>query len=436
MKIRSLLLLLSLLGLVNLNSVGQTVRDVRGRLGEKSTFEPTKISVEEVRYVGINYISANDSIIMNNCAEILRNDLDFSPFFEVVYLDSFFMRHMELQEMTLLGWSWMGSAYVVKLDAEFPHNNIRLRYYLYATDSQREIRKERFESDKNDYRALVHEMANDIYKALTGDEGVYRTKIAYVKQVGKAKEIFMADFDGYNERQLTNNGSINLSPAFSPDGEFIYFTSYMDDNPKMYMLTVKTNAVNLVSSYPGINAAPAISPDGKYIACVLADEGNSEIYLMDRKGKIVKRLTYSWAIESSPTWSPDGKEIAFTSDRTGSPQIYLMDAEGLNVRRLTYEGKYNDSPCWSPRGDRIVYVMRDKVFKICSIDISGKDYRILADLGDNENPRFSPDGNHIVFSSDRLGPREIFTMDVFGHNQKRITLKGGCSNPAWSPMRR
>ncbi|MEW6014228.1 MAG: hypothetical protein AB1690_02790, partial [Candidatus Zixiibacteriota bacterium] len=185
MKIRSLLLLLSLLGLVNLNSVGQTVRDVRGRLGEKSTFEPTKISVEEVRYVGINYISANDSIIMNNCAEILRNDLDFSPFFEVVYLDSFFMRHMELQEMTLLGWSWMGSSYVVKLDAEFPHNNIRLRYYLYATDSQREIRKERFESDKNDYRALVHEMANDIYRALTGDEGVYRTKIAYVKQVGK-----------------------------------------------------------------------------------------------------------------------------------------------------------------------------------------------------------------------------------------------------------
>jgi TolB protein len=343
---------------------------------------------------------------------------------------------MELQEMTLLGWSWMGSSYVVKLDAEFSQNNIRLRYYLYAADAEREIRKERFESDKNDYRALVHEMANDIYRALFGDEGVYRTKIAYIKQVGSGKEIFIADFDGYNERQLTNNGSINLSPTFSPDGEFIYFTSFMDDMPKMYMLTIKSNAVNLIAGQSGLNAAPTVSPDGKYLACVLAEDGNSEIYLTDRKGKMVKRLTYSWAIESSPTWSPDSREIAFTSDRTGSPQIYIMDAEGLNVRRLTYEGKYNDSPCWSPKGDRIAYVTRDKVFKICSVDIAGKDLRILSELGDNENPRFSLDGNHIAFSSDRLGPREIFTMDVFGHNQKRITLKGGCSNPAWSQARR
>jgi len=410
------------------------VRDVRGRLNEKSSYEPTKISVEDIKYIGDRYITANDSVIMQNCAAILRNDIDFSPFFQIVLLDTAFLKHMELSEMNILGWKWLGSSYVVRLEAEFPENNLRLRYRLFATDNQEEIRRAQFETDKSDYRALVHTVANDIIKALTGDEEVYLTRIAYIKQINGAKELCISDYDGYNERQLTFNKSINLSPAYSPDGEYIYFTSYLDGYPKIYMISLTTNSVDLIAGYPGINASPAVSPDGKYIACVLSKDGNSEIYLLDRKGKIVKRLTNSWAIESSPTWSPDGREIAFTSDRTGSPQVYVMDADGMNVRRITYEGKYNDSPNWSPRGDRIAYVSRDKVFRICSIDVNGKDYKVLANLGDNENPHFSPDGNHIVFCSTRLGNEAIYAMDLFGRKQQKITTKGDCSNPAWSPM--
>ncbi len=415
---------------------GSGIPDFRGSLGPRSSFEPTKISVEEVKYIGISPINASDTVILKNCAAILRNDIDFSPYFEIVLLDSFFMRHMELQEMTLLGWGWMGSAYVIRLEAEFPSENLRLTYRLYSTSTQKEIRKQKFESNKLYYRDLIHEMANDIIKFLTGDDGIYRTKIAYIRQFNGAKELYISDYDGYNERQLTNNKSINLSPAFTPDGEFIYFTSYLDGYPKIYMLTLKNNNIDLIAGYPGINAAPAVSPDGKYVAAVLSKDGNSEIYLLDRKGKIVKRLTYSWAIESSPTWSPDGKEIAFTSDRTGSPQIYIMDAEGTNVRRLTYEGKYNDSPCWSPRGDRIIYISRDRVFKIYSIDVMGREYKVLAELGDNENPHFSPDGNHIIFSSTRMGPSELYLMDLFGRKQQRLTNKGGYSNPIWSPIRK
>jgi TolB protein len=412
------------------------VRDVRGRLTEKSSFEPTKIGVEEVRYVGINYITAADSLIMRECGAILRKDLDFSPYFEIVLVDSFFMKHMELQEMTLLGWKWLGSAYVIRLEAEFPGDNVRLRYRLFAADSEKEIHKEQFETSKIYYRALVHELADDIVKFLTGDQGIFRCKIAYIKHVRGNKELFISDYDGFDERQLTSNKAINISPTFSPDGEYIFFTSYVDGFPKIYMLTISDNSMNLIAGYPGINAAPAVSPDGKQIACVLSKDGNSEIYTLERKGKIIKRLTYSWAIESSPTWSPDGKEIAFTSDRTGSPQIYVMDAEGLNVRRLTFEGKYNDSPCWSPRGDRISYISRDRIFKIYSVDINGRDLRVLAEIGDNENPHFSPDGNHIIFSSTRWGQSDLYMMDLFGRKQQRITTEGGYSNPVWSPLRK
>ena len=421
----------------SLSSWGQSdpsVRDIRARLTEKMTFEPTKIAVEDVRYVGIEYITAQDSAIMRSCTSILQSDLDFSPFFENVPLDTFFMRHMELDRMTLLGWKQLAATYVVKLEAEFPRDMLRLRYQLFSTESSREIKKEKFETYKRDYRALVHQIANDIIKSLTGDPGIFDTRIVYSKKVGSASELFVADYDGYNERQVTNNGSINILPSFSPDGQYVYFTSYVGGDPKIYMLNLNTNRYDLISGYPGINSSPAISPDGKSIACVLSKDGNSEIYLLDRKGDIKRRLTNSWTIETSPIWSPDGREIAFTSDRTGSPQIYIMNAEGLDIRRITFEGNYNDSPCWSPWGDRIVYAGRDRNFRICSVDITGKDYRVLVALGENENPKYSPDGNNIVFSSTRLGEKNLYTIDAFGQNLRKITGGGEYSNPAWSPL--
>lgn len=437
MKIKKTILLMLILAAPTISSLaqsGMSIRDVHGELNTRSTFQPTNISVEDARYGGIDFIAYGDTVIMRNCASILRNDLDLSPYFAIVLLDSFFLRHMELIEMSMLGWQRLGSEYLVKLDAEFPRNRLRMSYRLFSVTQGREIRRKAFEDYKEAYRYIMHDIANDIVKTLTGDEGIYRTKIVYVKEIDKAKEIFMADFDGYGEVQLTNNGSINISPSISPDGKYVYFTSYKDGEPRLYRMNLKNNEIKLFAGYQGLNAAPAVSPDGEYIACVLSKDGNSEIYLLDSDGKIKRRLTKHPSIDTSPTWSPDGREIAFISDRTGLPQIYIMDNEGLNVRRLTYQGNYNDSPCWSPRGDRIVYVSRQKSFKVCSIDITGKNYQVLCELGNNENPHYSPDGNHIIFSSNRLGPTDLYVMDLFGDKQTRLTMRGGFSNPIWLPL--
>lgn len=415
---------------------GQQVRDYVGVLDAKRTFEPTKISVEDTRYIGISYISEADSIVMQNCAIILRKDLDFSPYFQIVLLDTFFMHHMELTEMSILGWKRLGTKYLVKLDAEFPGDNMRLRYRLIDVDNSMETFRGKFEAGKADYRALTHTVANDIIKNLTGDPGIFRTKITYSRVVDDAREIYIADFDGYNERRITNNKSINLSPAFGPDGNNIYFTSYKDGWPKLYVYSLTNGTTEVISEQKGINSAAAVSPDGNSIACVLSKDGNSEIYLLDRSGKIKKRLTRSWAIETAPSWSPDGSSIAFTSDRTGAPQVYVMNSEGMNVRRLTFIGNYNDSPCWSPKGDRIAFVSRDNGFIVCSVDTLGNDFKILAHLGDNENPRYSPDGNHIIFTSNRLGKKDLYTMDLFGQNQRRLTSDGGYASPDWGPIRK
>lgn len=409
------------------------VKDYVGRLDPKRGFENVRIAVEDFIASEGTRLLTSDSVVLVRMAEIMRDDLDFSPFYEIVVVDSFYMRHMELEVMTLLGWSHLGAEYVVKGEGEFGGDNIAFKYRLYSAKSGLVVARGSFRSVTSNHRRLAHRVANEIIQYLTGDEGIFDTRICFMSNRTGNKELYLCDYDGANIYQLTGNGSINLSPAFSPEGQTILFTSFLDGDPHLYRYDIRDGSVTLLAAYPGINSAARVSPDGEHIVCALSRDGNSELYLLHPSGKIERRLTYTAAIESSPCWSPDGRDIAFTSDRTGSPQIYIMDRDGINVRRLTYVGSYNDSPDWSPSGDRIVFLSRvDGRFNICTIDVTGDNFRVLTDRGSNENPHWSPDGNHIVFSSTRTGEKEIFVMDRFGFEEKRLTTGGGNSNPAWS----
>jgi TolB protein len=400
-------------------------------------FEPTPIGVDDMDYIGHQYITANDSTYMAYVTTVVQRDLDFYADFELIPIDSFFLKTYEITDLDLLGWRRLGADYVVKLEAEFPGANMRVRWRLFDVLHSQRIARGQFEYNRTFWREIGHDIANEIVHTLTGNRGIFRTRIVYVKKLGKAKELFMADYDGANERQLTNTGSINVSPAFAPNREEVYFTSYMDGYPQLYKVDIVSGVITKIGDFDGLVAAPSVAPDGRKIACVIAENGNSDIYVLDLEGRVIKRLTRSASIESSPTWSPDSRFIAFSSDRTGSPQVYVMDADGLGTRRLTFQGGYNDSPLWSMRGDRITFVSRTRTgrFNLASIDTSGADYRILTELGTNENPHFSPDGKHIVFSSTRLGGIDIYTMDVSGRNQRRLTRQTICSNPAWGPLR-
>jgi TolB protein len=413
----------------------QEVRDYR--LGTVfGQFKATPIGVEDVRYIGNSYIVADDSSLMRWVTTVVQNDIDFYADFELVRLDTFYLKTYEIKEIDLLGWQRLGARYVVKLEAEFPGTNLRVFWRLFDASNQSQIARGNFEYRRQFWRELAHDIANDIVYNLTGERGIFRTKIAYIKKIGTAKEIFIADYDGTNERQATRTGAINISPVFSPDGQMIFFTSFRDGDPQLYRVSVANGEIKKLTNFPGIAAAPSVSPDGKKIACVLSKDGNSEIYVLDLDGRVIKRVTNHQAIESSPTWSPDGRMLAFSSDRTGAPQIYLTDSDGLSTRRLTFAGKYNDSPIWSQRGDRITFVSRTKEgrFDLASIDTSGVEYRIMTEVGQNENPHFAPDGKHIVFASTRLSEGDIYTMDLSELNQRRMTRTGNCSNPIWGPI--
>jgi TolB protein len=404
---------------------------------EKSGYDPINVGVDDPRYIGNRSITADDTTYMDYLATVVRRDIDFYADFQLIRIDPFYLRTYEISELDLSGWQRLGADFTVKLDVEFPGRNMLVRWRLYDVLHSQQIAKGEFEYNVMFWRELGHDIADQIVHTLTGDRGPFRTRIVYVKKLGDAKELFMADYDGANEKQLTANGSINLSPTFSPTKEEVYFTSYMEGQPKLFKVEINSGKVSKVAEYGDQITAPAVSPDGNKIACVISEGGNSDIWVLDLNGRKIKRLSSRESIESSPTWSPNARYIAFSSDRTGVPQVYVMDADGLDVRRLTYQGNYNDSPLWSMRGDRITLVSRTNTgrFNLVSIDTSGADYRVLTDLGTNENPHFSPDGKHLVFSSTRLGGMDIYTMDVSGRNQRRLTHNQNCTNPAWGPFR-
>jgi TolB protein len=432
-----LALLMALVSAGSLRAQGDNIRNIYFDTIRSSDARPIRVAVENMKYVGTDYINGGDSLILGNISTVVRNDLDFSSYLDLVQEDSVFMKMYEIKVLNLLAWERLGADRVVRLEAEFNGPNIRAQWRIFETTRQTETDKGMLIQGRYAWRELAHDIANEIVHAITGDRGIFRTQIAFMKKTSSGKELYVSDYDGANERIITRTGTINVSPCFSPDGSEVFFTSFLDGDPHLYKAEVLSGKVSKVAAFPGIVAAPSIAPDGKRIAVVLSKDGNSEIYILDLQGRVIKRVTNHKSIDTSPTWSPDGRHIAFASDRTGAPQVYITDDDGQTLRRLTYEGDYNDSPIWSQRGDRITFVSRTKSgrFDLASIDTSGADYRVLTQIGMNENPHFSPDGRQLVFSSNRIGTGDLYTADITGRNQRRLTKSGGYSNPVWGPLK-
>ena len=281
-------------------------------------------------------------------------------------------------------------------------------------------------------QAHIARFVNQVVKYYTGTEGFFGTRIAAIRKVGRNKELVMVNPDGSRVGTLAKSGGINLLPSLAKGK--IYFTSYRDGGPNLYLY--ERGKVSRISGRKGINMGGVLSPSGGFLAASLSFQGSSEIYLLNPKsGDVLRRLTRNGRIDISPTWSPDGKKIAFVSDREGSPQIWVMNSDGSNQKRLTYQGKYNQSPRWSPNGDLIVFSSRDEkyVFDIFTIDPNdpSKITRLTQNQGNNVEPSWSPDGRHIVFSSTRTGRSELYIMTSDGFTQRRLTNGGGFTSPSW-----
>ena len=402
---------------------------------EAPELRPLPIAIDQFKD-----ISGSQPDLARKIMEILTNDLTISGFFEIIPQGEFPQESDATDDPPdYRSWSTSRVEALVTGGYASKGGQLAIEFRLFDLVEKTFLSGKRYEGTVKSLRDIIHHIANEITYWITGEKGVFDTKIAFVSTMSGNKEIYTIDFDGHNLRQITGNGSINLSPAWSPNGRLIAFTSYIRRNPDLYLFDLTRSVQTRLSTNPGLNAAPAWSPDGSRMALMMQREGNTEIFIMNRDGTHPKRLTKSWSSEASPTWSPNGRKIAFVSDRAGSPQIYTMDINGRDVKRLTFLGAYNASPYWSPKGDKIAYCGRlDGRFDIFTINPDGTGIRRLTESsGNNEAPTWSPDGRFIAFSSTRGGQSRLYIMNANGANQRGLTsTKGKESSPTWSPRMR
>jgi TolB protein len=376
--------------------------------------------------------------LSSKLAGIISNDFDLSGYFRPLDKDSFIEgpgAGITRDSINFKDWSVIGAELLLKAGYECIGQQLKVEARLFEVFSGNQVYGKRILGLVEQSRYLMHRLANDILFALTRHPGPFLTKIAFVGTSTGQKEIYLADYDGYNVRQITSYRTITLSPRYSPSGDRMIYTSFRNSGTVLFMHDIIKGWTKKISDREGLNIAAAWRPNGKELALTLTISGNPDIYLIDITGKIVKRLTKNWGIDVSPTFSPDGEKMAFVSNRSGSPQIYILDLRTQQVERLTFEGSYNTSPAWS-KLDRIAFAgSSDGRFNIYTISPDGGDLRrITQDQGDNEDPCWSPDGRYLAFSSNRTGGNyHILISNANGENQRQVTFVAGDQlSPSWA----
>ncbi len=371
-------------------------------------------------------------------ADFLSDSLDFTGYFKILDRGSFLFdpqtNGVTLTDLNFQNWTVVGAELLITGYYELNGDNMTIELRLFDTFKARRVLGKKYSGKQANQRKIILRFCTEVIKYLTGSEGIFGSKIAFVSNGTGNKEIYVSAFDGYNPRRLTTNNAITLFPAWSSDGKWLAFTSYKSGNPDIYIRDL-SNARESKLSKQGINITPAWVPGKFELAATLSFSGDQEIYLLTGSGKIIKRLTKSRGIDVTPSWSPDGKKFAFVSNRSGSAQIYIKEIASGRVNRLTYEGQKNTQPSWSPRGDKIAYTSQmDGGHHIFTIGIDGQDpTQLTYEPRDNEAATWSPDGSLIAFSSDREGPSRIYVMTAFGTDQRRLlVLAGEQTNPKWS----
>ena len=287
-------------------------------------------------------------------------------------------------------------------------------------------------------RLAAHRIADEVFERLTGERGVFATRIAYVTRAARAYALHVTDADGEGGQVALRSQEPIISPAWSPDGKELAYVSFETQKAAVWVQEIATGRRSMVANFRGTNSAPTWSPDGSELALSMSRDGPTQLYVMSRSGERVRRLTTGSAIDTEPVFSPDGRALYFVSDRGGGPQIYRVATDGGAPQRITFNGTYNVSPDISPDGRTLVYVSRQSgEFRVTVQDLATGSVRALTGSPHDESPSFAPNGRLIVYASRDEGRDVLMTTTLDGRIKTRLLSSGAdMLEPAWGPFGR
>ena len=375
-------------------------------------------------------------------AAIVRSNLARSGRFKPLPEKDMLARPDSESDINFKNWRLIDSDYLVVGNIDYlGGDRYKIRFRIYDVFKGKQLDGYMLSVSGTRLRRAAHHVSDIIYEVLTGEPGAFNTEVAYVTASGAGKDrrytLWVADSDGHNAQALMNSREPILSPAWSPDGKRLAYSSLEDNGHQVvFIQEVASGRRQLVASHLGLNGAPAWSPDGKRLALSMSKDGNPEIYVIDLASKKTRRLTRHWAIDTEPAWMPDGKSIIFTSDRGGRPQLYRVPAMGGKARRLTYEGSYNARAAVSPDGKKVAMIHRTNgKFRVAVLDLETGYLRVLTEGSLDESPSFAPNGSMILYATSSGTRGVLAAVSVDGRVRQRLTVQeGDVREPAWSPF--
>jgi TolB protein len=375
-----------------------------------------------------------DSKLAQTINEVVAGDLQRSGLFRLV--DPAGKSPHEPAEVNYADWQVRGAdALAIGTVASPAKGRVEARFRLLDVVKQGELLGQAVSAAEGQERAVGHRIADLIYEKLTGDKGVFSSRIAYVNRQGTRFKLLVADSDGYNEQVILSQTEPIMSPAWSPDGSHLAYVSFETGHAVVYVQSLYTKQRKVLADFPGSNSAPAWSPDGRQMAVVLTRDGSSQIYLVRPDGSGLRRITFSGAIDTEPHFSPDGQQLLFTSDRGGTAQIYRMALAGGPAERMTFGEGANFSPRYRPDGNAFVFAHRQNgTFYIATQDFQTGQMSLITEGGWDKKPSYAPNGKLVLFASEARGRGILATVSSDGRvRQHMFTQSGDAREPVWGP---